>query len=62
MGKNQSKITSVRQNSMKLSKKGDFENPKGKMHFITNCSNVSATPIGQLGSKFGYFYWAMGCV
>ena len=29
MGKNQSKITSVRQNSMKLSKKGDFENPKG---------------------------------
>ena len=29
MGKNHDKITSVRQDSMKISKKGDFENPNG---------------------------------
>ena len=25
-------------------------------------SHVSATPIGQTGSKWGDFHWAMGCV
>ena len=39
MGKNHCKITSVRQNSMKISKKkGDFENPKGINHTFSTKS------------------------
>ena len=41
MGKNQCKITIVTQNSMKISQKGDFENPKG-----INCTfSTKSVPV-----------------